>query len=36
MAAQSAQIGVAKANLYPSISIGTILGQQDISAFASL
>jgi NodT family efflux transporter outer membrane factor (OMF) lipoprotein len=30
IAAQSAQIGVAKAFLYPSISIGTILGQQDI------
>ena len=30
VAAQSAQIGVAKADLYPSISIGTILGQQDI------
>jgi NodT family efflux transporter outer membrane factor (OMF) lipoprotein len=33
VAAESAQIGVAKANLYPSISIGTILGQQDISVF---
>ncbi len=30
VAAQSAQIGVAKADLYPSISIGTMLGQQDI------
>jgi NodT family efflux transporter outer membrane factor (OMF) lipoprotein len=30
VAAQSAQIGVATANLYPSISLGTILGQQDI------
>jgi NodT family efflux transporter outer membrane factor (OMF) lipoprotein len=30
IAAQSAQIGVAKADLYPSISIGTTLGQQDI------
>src|SRR5512142_2183909 len=30
VAAQSAQIGVAKADLYPSISIGTTLGQQDI------
>jgi NodT family efflux transporter outer membrane factor (OMF) lipoprotein len=30
VAAQSAQIGVAKADLYPSFSIGTILGQQDI------
>ncbi|MGO9600737.1 MAG: efflux transporter outer membrane subunit [Isosphaeraceae bacterium] len=30
VAAQSAQIGVAKANLYPHISIGTILGQEDI------
>jgi outer membrane protein TolC len=33
VAAQSAQIGVAKANLYPHISIGTTLGQQDISIF---
>jgi NodT family efflux transporter outer membrane factor (OMF) lipoprotein len=30
IAAQSAQIGVATADLLPSISIGTILGQQDI------
>jgi NodT family efflux transporter outer membrane factor (OMF) lipoprotein len=30
IAAQSAKIGVAKADLYPSISIGTVLGQQDI------
>jgi NodT family efflux transporter outer membrane factor (OMF) lipoprotein len=30
IAAQSAQIGVAKADLYPSFSIGTTLGQQDI------
>jgi NodT family efflux transporter outer membrane factor (OMF) lipoprotein len=30
VAAQSPQIGVAKADLYPSISIGTTLGQQDI------
>jgi NodT family efflux transporter outer membrane factor (OMF) lipoprotein len=30
IAAQSPQIGVATADLYPSISIGTILGQQDI------
>jgi outer membrane protein TolC len=30
VAAQSAQIGVAKANLYPSFSIGSILGQQTI------
>jgi NodT family efflux transporter outer membrane factor (OMF) lipoprotein len=30
IAAQSPQIGVAKADLYPSISIGTTLGQQDI------
>jgi NodT family efflux transporter outer membrane factor (OMF) lipoprotein len=30
IAAQSPQIGVAQADLYPSISIGTILGQQDI------
>ena len=30
IAAQSAQIGVAKANLYPSFSVGTILGQQNI------
>jgi NodT family efflux transporter outer membrane factor (OMF) lipoprotein len=33
VAAQSAQIGVAKANLYPSISIGTTLGQQDLNIF---
>jgi outer membrane protein TolC len=31
VAAQSPQIGVAKADLFPAISIGTILGQQDIS-----
>jgi NodT family efflux transporter outer membrane factor (OMF) lipoprotein len=30
IAAQSARIGVAKADLYPSISIGTTLGQEDI------
>jgi NodT family efflux transporter outer membrane factor (OMF) lipoprotein len=30
IAAQSAQIGVAKADLFPHISIGTILGEQDI------
>jgi NodT family efflux transporter outer membrane factor (OMF) lipoprotein len=30
IAAQSPQIGVAAADLYPSISIGTTLGQQDI------
>jgi outer membrane protein TolC len=30
IAAQSPQIGVAKADLYPSFSIGTTLGQQDI------
>jgi outer membrane protein TolC len=30
IAAQSAKIGVAEADLYPSISIGTMLGQQDI------
>ncbi|MBV8076650.1 MAG: efflux transporter outer membrane subunit [Planctomycetaceae bacterium] len=30
VAGQSAQIGVAEADLYPSISIGTVLGQQDI------
>jgi NodT family efflux transporter outer membrane factor (OMF) lipoprotein len=30
IAAQSAQIGVAKANLLPSISIGTVLGQENI------
>jgi NodT family efflux transporter outer membrane factor (OMF) lipoprotein len=30
VAAQSPQIGVAEADLYPSISIGTMLGQQDI------
>jgi NodT family efflux transporter outer membrane factor (OMF) lipoprotein len=30
VAAQSPQIGVARADLYPSISIGTVLGQQDI------
>jgi NodT family efflux transporter outer membrane factor (OMF) lipoprotein len=30
VAAQSPQIGVAKADLYPSISIGTTLGNQDI------
>ena len=36
IAAQSAQIGVAKADLFPSISIGTILGHQSISAFGLL
>jgi outer membrane protein TolC len=36
VAAQSAQIGVAKANLYPSFSIGTLLGQQDLGIFGSL
>jgi outer membrane protein TolC len=36
VAAQSAQIGVAKANLYPSFSIGTLLGQQDVGIFGSL
>jgi NodT family efflux transporter outer membrane factor (OMF) lipoprotein len=30
VAAQSAQIGVAESELYPHISIGTLLGQQDI------
>jgi NodT family efflux transporter outer membrane factor (OMF) lipoprotein len=30
VASQSARIGVAEADLYPSISIGTTLGQQDI------
>jgi NodT family efflux transporter outer membrane factor (OMF) lipoprotein len=36
IAAQSAQIGVAKANLYPSFSIGTLLGQQDLGIFGSI
>jgi outer membrane protein TolC len=31
VAAQSPQIGAAEANLYPSISIGTILGHLDVS-----
>jgi NodT family efflux transporter outer membrane factor (OMF) lipoprotein len=31
VAAQSPQIGVAEANLYPSIAIGTILGYLDVS-----
>ncbi len=36
VAAQSAQIGVAKASLYPSFSIGTLLGQQDLGLVGSL
>jgi NodT family efflux transporter outer membrane factor (OMF) lipoprotein len=31
VAAQTPQIGVAEANLYPSVSIGTILGDLDVS-----
>src|SRR5262249_43495232 len=34
--AQSAQIAVAKTNLHPQTSIGTVLGQQDISVFGLL
>jgi NodT family efflux transporter outer membrane factor (OMF) lipoprotein len=36
IAAQSAQIGVAKADLFPSISIGTTLGQQVIGLLGPL
>jgi NodT family efflux transporter outer membrane factor (OMF) lipoprotein len=36
VAAQSAQIGVAEADLYPSLSIGTTLGYADLSLGAGL
>jgi NodT family efflux transporter outer membrane factor (OMF) lipoprotein len=36
VAAQSAQIGVAKADLYPRIAIGTVLGQQDIGLLSMI